>query len=236
MNNLETQNFQFLYFFPCSKSRRLKTEQGSSESDFSLKQPLARLEAHGITSSGRQAQTLRITCSSVFLRGHVCLLNKGAKTKTKEKRKGSKRKSYNLLLPYWTFHAKNKKRVSLLWYCIPLGTKRKWERSRELESNERLLWPCHFEVVEEDINAQHLITPRPPDLMFGFEEEREKWYGRAEEWKEEEVVLSVAMPAVLYWVDPVGEVLREEDKMKQGLSICLSRCPFMSSYLHEGLS
>lgn len=50
------------------------------------------------------------------------------------------------------------------------------------------------------------------------------------------MVLSVAMPAVLYWVDPVGEVLREEDKRKQGLSICLSRCPFMSSYLHEGLS
>ena len=50
------------------------------------------------------------------------------------------------------------------------------------------------------------------------------------------MVLSVAMPAVLYWVDPVGELLGEEDKRKQGLSICLSRCSFMSSYLHEGLS
>jgi hypothetical protein len=57
-----------------------------------LKQTLARLEAHGITSNGRQAQTLRITCSSVFSRGHVCLLNKGAKTKRKKKRKEKKRK------------------------------------------------------------------------------------------------------------------------------------------------
>lgn len=33
-----------------------------------------------------------------------------------------------------------------------------------------------------------------------------------------------------------GKVLGEEDKMKRGLSTCFSQCPFMSSYLHEGLS